>query len=104
MTDGGWDFEVVRVGLNGLCVDAGRRLGMVIVQPEYELVPDGAVSFRIAEAYREPQKELIEKVFQIRAAESQERNVPIPFIVFPEAAIPVCSPDGLDCLQHQMGQ
>lgn len=104
MADGGWDFEVVRVNLDGLGIDAGQRLGMVIAQPKYELGPDAAVPFRISDGYREAQKGLIEKAFQIRAVESTERNVPIPFVLFPEAAIPVSDPDGLDCLRQQMEQ
>lgn len=104
MPDDGWDFQVERVNLDGLSVDAGQRLGMVIAQPEYELAPDGAVPFQISDACREAQKGLIEKAFQIRAAEDQGRNVPIPFILFPEAAIPVSEPDGLDCLHQQMEQ
>ena len=104
MPDDGWDFEVERVNLNGLRIDAGQRLGMVIVQPKYDLVPDATIPFRISEVYREAQKALIEKAFQIRARENQERGVPISFILFPEAAIPVTDPDGLDCLRQQMQQ
>ncbi len=104
MTDGGWNFGVVRVDLDGLSINAGQRLGMVIVQPEYKLDPDAAIPFRISNECRGSQKELIEKAFQIRAAEMEGRNVPIPFIIFPEAAIPVSNPDGLDCLREQMEQ
>jgi len=104
MTNGGWDFEVVRVDLDVLGVDAGQRLGMVIVQPEYKLVPDAEVPFRISDECREAQKGLIEKAFQIRAAESIERSVPIPFILFPEASIPVCGQDSLDYLRQQIEQ
>jgi hypothetical protein len=75
---------------------------MVIAQPEYELVPDAVIPFRISETYREAQRILIEKAFQIRAYENQGRNVPIPFILFPEGAIPASEPDGLDCLKQQM--
>jgi len=102
MPNSGWDFQVQRISMNGLSIDADQPLGMVIVQPEYELVPDGTIPFRIADSYREAQKTLIEKAFQIRAAESQARNVSIPFILFPEAAIPVSSPDCLDFLRLQM--
>jgi hypothetical protein len=102
MTDGGWDFQVDRVDLVGMGIDAGQRLGMVIVQPKYDLVPDGPIPFRISEEYREAQKVLIEKAFEIRAAESQTRNVPIPFNLFPETAIPAHDPDGLDFLRQQM--
>lgn len=102
MTDGGWDFEVRRIDLNGLSIDAGQRLGMLIVQPEYELLPDGPVPFRISDAWRDAQHGLIQKAFQIRAAESQERHVHIPFILFPEAAIPVREPNGLNLLRQQM--
>lgn len=104
MTNNSCNFEVERVALDDLGIDAGQKLGMVIVQPDYELVPDGTVPFRISENYREPQKSLIEKAFQIRSIESQERNVSIPFIVFPEASIPVCSPDVLDYIRQQMEQ
>ena len=104
MTDSSWDFEVVRVDLDGLGIDAGQRLGMVIAQPEYELNPDAAVPFRISDESREAQKDLIEKAFKIRAAENQQRNVPIPFVLFPEASIPVSDPDGLDCLRQEMEQ
>jgi hypothetical protein len=104
MTNGAWDFRVEPVVLEGLGIDAGQRLGMVIVQPQYELIPDGAVPFRISDPFRQAQGQLIEKAFQIRAAESIERNIPIPFIMFPEAAIPVRDPDGLDCLRQQMEQ
>lgn len=102
MTDGVWDFQVERVNLVGLGIDAGERLGMVIVQPTYNLIPDGQIPFRISEEEREAQKALIEMAFKIRAAESQERKVPIPFILFPENAIPAHAPDGLDFLRQQM--
>jgi len=104
MTNGGWDFQVKRVDLDGLGIDAGQKLGMIIVQPEYDLLRDGQVPYQIAGEYREIQKGLIEKAFQIRATESQERNVAIPFVLFPEAALPVSDPDGLDCLHQQMQQ
>lgn len=102
MTNSNCDFEVERIALDDLGIDAGQRLGMVIVQPDYELIPDGTVPFRISENYREPQKSLIEKAFQIRSVESQERNMSIPFIVFPEASIPVFGPDVLDYIRQQM--
>ena len=102
MTSSGWDFEVQRIDLGELGVDAGQRLGMVVVQPEYQLVPDGAVPFRISEACREAQIGLIEWAFQIREAEREERGVPIPFVLFPEAAIPVVEVDGLTYLREQM--
>ena len=88
--------------MDGLSTDSGQKLGVVLVQPEYELILDGEVPFRISETNRETQTKLIEKAFQIRKAESQDREVPIPFILFPEGAIPVCDPDGLDCLSQQM--
>ena len=104
MTDGGFDFHVERIDLAGLSVDAGRSMGMVIVQPEYDLGPDGAVPFRILGEFRQAQIALIEQAFRIRAAEAQERNVPIPFILFPEAAIPINDPDGLEFLRLQLQQ
>lgn len=97
-----WNFDVQRVELNGLAIDAGQKLGMVIVQPEYELVPDGSVPFRISATYKQSQKELIEKAFQVRVTESQERNVHIPFVLFPEGSIPMRDSDGLDCIRQQM--
>ncbi len=104
MPNNGWDFQVQRITLNALDVDASKRLGMIIVQPDYGLEPDGEPSFRISERHRQTQYDLIEQAFQIRAAESPERGVPIPFIVFPELAIPVAGPHGLDCLCQQMEQ
>jgi len=104
MTEGGWSFQVERIPLDGLSIDAGQRLGMVIVQPDYALDADGTVPFRISAAYRQAQQYLIERAFQIRAVESQDRGVPVSFILFPEAAIPVHDPDGLDCLHQQMKQ
>jgi hypothetical protein len=102
MTDGAWDFEVRRIDLGGLNVDAGRNMGLVIVQPEYELVPDGAVPFRLARECRETQTALIKQAFEIRAAEAQQRNVPVPFVLFPEGAIPVGDPDALGFVRQQI--
>lgn len=104
MPDGDWNFHVEPIDLEGLSIDASQRLGMVIVQPEYELVPDSEVPFRISEEYREVQKNLIEKAFQIRDSESRERNITIPFILFPEASIPVINPDGLDFIRQKIEQ
>ena len=102
MTSSGWDFEVQRIDLGQLEVDAGQRLGMVVVQPEYQPVPNGAVPFRISDVCREAQIGLIKRAFQIREAEREERRVPIPFVLFPEAAIPVVEVDGLSYLHEQM--
>lgn len=102
MTGDDWDFQVERIDLDGLDIDAGQRLGVVVVQPNYEVEADGAVPFQISAAYRAAQKDLIEKAFQIRAAESEERNVPIPFVLFPEISIPARNPEGLDCLRQQV--
>lgn len=104
MKAGGWDFQVHRVDLEGLGVDAGQSMGMLIVQPEYELVSGGTVPFRIAEGFRRAQTALIEQAFQVREAENQERDLPIPFILFPETAIPLRDPDGLECLRQQLEQ
>lgn len=102
MADTDWNFHVERVDLAGIGIDAAHRLGMVMVQPEYDLDPDGTVPFRIKEASRELQKDLIQKAFEVRAAESLNRSVQIPFILFPELSIPVHNPDGLDCLHEQL--
>ena len=102
--DSACSFQVERINIDGLSTDSRRKLGVVLVQPEYELVLDGKVPFRVLETNRETQIKLIEKAFQIRGAESQDRNVPVPFILFPEAAIPVRDPDGLDCLSQQMAE
>ena len=99
-----WGFEVKRVDLDGLCIDAGRPLGMVIAQPEYQLVRDGEPPFRILADDREAQATLIERAFEIRNAEGESRGVFVPFVVFPEAAIPVGDPDGLAALGRQMEQ
>jgi hypothetical protein len=56
----------------------------------------------LADAYRDTQKGIIEKAFQVRALECEERNVPIPFVLFPEASIPLRNPDGLECIATQM--
>ena len=97
-----WGFQVERIPLNGLSTDAGKRLGMVIVQPDYTLDPDGTVPFRISAPCRHAQKDLIEKSFQIRAVECDRRDNPVPFILFPELAIPTGDPNGLECLRGQM--
>jgi hypothetical protein len=97
-----WDFQVERILLDGLSTDAGKRLGMVIVQPDYTLDPDGTVPFLLSAACRHAQKDLIEKAFQIRAVEHASRGDPVPFILFPELAIPTDDPDGLECLHRQM--
>jgi hypothetical protein len=104
MPEYAWDFQVVPINLDYLNIDAEQRLGIVIVQPEYELEPEGEIPLRISEAYRDAQKALIEQAFQIRLEESRERGVSIPFILFPEAAIPMTNPDGLDWLRQQMEQ
>lgn len=104
MTNGAWDFRVELVKLDSVSINAGERLGMVIVQPEYENVPDGTVSFQLSAECRQGQGDLIKKAFQIRSAEVAEHKVPIPFILFPEFAIPVRNPDGLDYLRQQMEQ
>lgn len=102
MPDTTWDFQVERIGLYNLNIDAGNKLGMVLVQPDYELEPESTVPFCISSEFRDAQNTLINKAFLIRLAESQERNMPTPFILFPEAAIPVGDPDGLDCLREQL--
>jgi len=99
-----WDFDIERISLDDLGLDAGQRLRMVLVQPDYTLDADGAVPFRISATSRQDQGDLIERAFRIRAAESHDRGVPVPFILFPEAAIPVQNPDGLGCLRQQMEQ
>ena len=102
MPNGGWDFQVERIALDGLGIDASKRLGMVIVQPQFELAPDAAVPFRISTPYTQSLIESIERAFAIRAAESQERGISLPFVLFPEAAIPVTTADGLGYLRRQM--
>lgn len=102
MPNNSWNLEIQRVELNDLVIDAAQKLGLVIVQPEYNLVSDGAVPFQIVESDRKRQIELIERAFQIRASESQDRDLPVPFVLFPEASIPLDDPGGLDCLRQQM--
>jgi hypothetical protein len=102
MPTNSWNLEIQRVELNDLTIDAAQKLGLVIVQPEYNLISDGAVPFQIAETHRTAQIEIIERAFKIRAGESQDRDLPVPFVLFPEASIPLDDPAGLDCLRQQM--
>jgi hypothetical protein len=97
-------FQVETIDLGSLSIDGSKKLGVVLVQPAYDLDPDGVVPFRVSATARENQIKLIEKAFQIRKVESRDRGIPIPFILFPEAAIPVCEPDGLYCLNQQMNE
>lgn len=99
-----WGLQVHCVHLPDLEVSAEKKLGMVLVQPYFELVADSTTPFRISAQHRKQQIALIEKAFQIRQLEIQERGVPIPFILFPELAIPVCDPDGLNTLQEMISQ
>ena len=89
-----------RVLLTHLGISAERTLGMVIVQPDFDLAADSAVPFRVSLPYRNLQVALMEKAFQIRQEEALERRVPIPFILFPELSIPIGDPDGIEALQN----
>ena len=104
MVDSTWNFEIESISLDNISVNASMELGMVIVQPQYELEPDDDVPCRIRDDYRQKQIDLIEHAFRIRMLESKERHVPIPFILFPEYSIPIGSPDGLNCLKEQLEQ
>jgi len=102
MTTKNWNVEIQQVQLNDLGVDAAQKLGMVVVQPQYDLVADGAVPFQIADIYRKGQIETVERAFKIRASENEHRDLPVPFVLFPEASIPLDDSGGLDYLGHQM--
>lgn len=97
-----WDFETRQIRLDGLSVNAASRFGMVIAQPNFAWEMDGQVPDHIAAPNRKPQITAVEKAFQVRAAESQSRGIPVPFVLFPEGAIPIREPDGLECVRDQM--
>lgn len=102
MAGDGWNFDVRRIDLPTLTIDASQRLGMVVVQPKYELEPDADVPFRLSPAYIEPHKELIARAFAIRGMESRQRGIPIPFILFPENAIPAHDLDAIALVRHEI--
>ena len=97
-----WDFRIERIDLDCPSINGGDNLGMVIVQPEYGLDADGQVPFRISNRQRTAQLDLIREAFRLREIEAQARRLPVPFILFPEMAIPVTNPDGMDCVKEQM--
>lgn len=102
MPDDSWKFEVERISLGAISINAQENLGMVVVQPMYEVKPDGDTPFQIEHEEKQAQSNLIEKTFRIRDSESRIWEVPIPFILFPEYSIPTSDPDGLSCLKEQM--
>jgi len=98
----GWDFGVERVTLGACTVDAAQRLAVVVAQPYYEVAPEGQVRYRIKRSFREKQNELIARAFHIRALNAG--RAPVPFIVFPEFAVPAHDPDGLKQVEDQLAQ
>ncbi|MBN1671095.1 MAG: hypothetical protein JXR37_08695 [Kiritimatiellae bacterium] len=103
MNEVGWAFDVRRIDLPDLTIDAGQRLGMVLAQPLFDLTPDADdAPCRIRDADRESQMLAIRKAFEVRAADARTRGVPIQFVVFPELSIPLGDPDGLSCVSQQM--
>ena len=64
-----WEFDVQRVSLNDLTIDAGQKLGMVIGQPFFLVDKESAPPFRIAEIHRKSQVDFIDKLFRIRKVE-----------------------------------
>lgn len=96
--------EVVPINLDSISIDAGQRLGMIFVQPEYELLPDGEIPFKIYGSFRSAQNDLISRAFQIRAKEMLNRSWPVPFILFPELSISISNPDGMATLQCQLSE
>lgn len=94
--------NVVPINLDFISIDAGQKMGMIFVQPKYELLPDGEIPFKISDDFRPVQNDLLSKSFQIRAEEMPNRNGTVPFILFPELSIPVSNPDGMATIQSQL--
>ena len=95
------DLTVQPIDLGPLGINAGDPLAMVIGQPLFEVT--AADSIKILPAYRQANLDVITHAFRIRAAEMPGRGT-TPFVVFPEFAIPVEEPDGLDCVRREIEQ
>ena len=102
MVNVGWDFRVLPIPLNDIAVNAGQKLGLVMVQPRYDLGRDTDPPFQIRNDQRQVQSDLIERAFQIRDYERQTWDVLVPFVLFPEYSIPLRDPNGLTALKEQM--
>jgi len=102
MPDNTWNFDVSRIALDNVAIDASAQLGFVLAQPRYELDPHGTPPFRIQQPFRQKQIDVLTQSFLIRQTESATRQIPFPFIVLPEYSIPTGTPDGLQALQTQI--
>jgi len=102
MPDNTWNFDVSRIALDNLAVDASSQFGLVLAQPRYELDRDGTPPFRIQQSFRQKQIDVLTQSFLIRQVESAARQILFPFIVLPEYSMPVGTPDGLQVLDTQI--
>jgi len=96
MSDDAWGFTIDKVPIDLSSINASRPLGFVIAQPLFNLDPDSNPHFQILPEFRQTQCDAITSSFAVREAETNTRQIPIPFIVFPEGAIPTKDPDGLE--------
>ena len=103
MPEDEWAFDIKRIDLDGLSVDASRPLGMVLAQPYFEVAVDHTVPMRIGVEYRDLEIAALKKAFEIQKAEASARRIPVPFVIFPEFAIPKTVPDGLQVLSDLLG-
>lgn len=97
-----WDFTIDKVSIDLSSINASRPLGFVIAQPRFNLDPDSNPHFQILPEFRQTQCDAITSSFAVREAETNTRRIPIPFIVFPEGAIPTKDPDGLEIVASKM--
>jgi len=104
MPDDPWDFSIEKVDLGNIQIDPSNPLGMVIAQPLFDLDADSTPPFRIAGEHRLAQIEAIRKAFLVRKVEQENIDKPIPFIVFPEYAIPTGEQNGLAVIREEMEQ
>lgn len=102
MSDAAWDFTIDKVPIDLSSINASRPLGFVIAQPLFNLDPDSNPHFQILPEFRQTQCDAITSSFVVREAETNTRQIPIPFIVFPEGAIPTKDPDGLEIVASKM--
>jgi hypothetical protein len=95
------DLKVEPVDLGQLGINAGDHLGMVIGQPLFEVTTADII--KVEPRHRHANLATIQDAFRIREAEISGRG-PVPFIIFPEFALPVGEPDGLDCVRKEIEQ
>ena len=102
MSDAAWDFTIDKVPIDLSSINASRPLGFVIAQPLFNLDPDSNPHFQILPEFRQTQCDAITSSFAVRETETNTRQIPIPFILFPEGAIPTKDPDGLEIVASKM--